>query len=60
MGRLPGNIAGSPKKAIITNIPDLLQTFRIYYKHFGFVTNIPDLLVNYYQSLPSSHFQVTM
>ena len=31
MGRLPGNIAGSPKKAI-------LQTFRIYDQHSGFIS----------------------
>ena len=43
MGRRVG-VCGISKKGDFTNIPDLLQTFRIYYKHSGFITNIPDLL----------------
>jgi hypothetical protein len=44
-GTRPGNLG---KKGKLTNIPEILQTFRKYYKHSGDITNIPDLLHDYY------------
>ena len=46
-GTWPGNVAAYGQK--IYKHLDLLETFRFYYKHFGFINN-------YYKSLPSSHF----
>ena len=49
-GTWPGNVAGYGQK--IYKHPDLLETFRFYYKHSGFINNN-------YKSLPSTHIFVT-